>query len=124
MQYLTIVNRSSKTLSGTWDGRHYDIKPGKHEFPEAMAIKFQQQNPLMGSENPYTLQKQYLISIVEYNEDLSPLEQSGAIELWDRKLMPANKQNVEVVQADGLYSPHRDAAPALPLDGGSNFAKP
>ena len=27
MEMVTLVNRSSKTLSGTWDGRHYDLQP-------------------------------------------------------------------------------------------------
>lgn len=125
MTYVTLVNRSSKTLHGTWDGRHYDIAPGTHMFPETMAMKFREQNPLMGSEDPYTLQKKYLIGIVEMQDDCSPIEQSDKVEIWDRSKMAAHKQNVEVVHGEGLYSPARDGRANLPADAtGTTFTKP
>ena len=124
MNYVTLVNRSTKTLKGTWDGRHYDIAPGTHMFPEVQALKFKEQNPLMGSEDPYTLQKQYLMGIVELKDDCSPIEQSDKVEIWDRSKMSASKQNVEVVHGDGLYSQRRDGSAPLPVDGHSNFTKP
>lgn len=117
MQYLTIFNRSSKNLNGTWNGRQYTIAPGKHEYPEAQAIKFKEQNPVMGSEHPYTLDKEYLIAIVDYNEDCSPIEQSGAVERIDRSKVFGSAANVEVIQGDGLYAPQRDKAPLPPIVG-------
>lgn len=124
MNYVTVVNRSSKILKGTWDGRHYDIAPGSHMFPETMAMKFRDQNPIMGSEDPYTLQKQYLIGIIEMKDDCTPIEQSDKVEIWDRSKMSPQKQNVQVVHGEGLYSPQRDGKATLPLDGSSNFTKP
>ena len=109
MEYVVLVNRSSKSLKGTWDGRHYDIAPGKHEFPKAQAEKFKEQNPIMGSENPYTMVKQYLIGIEQNGDDCTPIEQSGAVELIDRKVT-GDADNVVVLKGHGRYS-QRDAAP-------------
>ena len=116
-QIFTLVNRTSKTLEGVWDGRHYDIAPGKHAFPEIQALKFKEQNPLMGSEDYRTGQKEYLIGIEELNDDCSPIEQSDEPELMKRQ----DKAAVQVVKGKaGLYATERHAS--LPLD--SNFVNP
>lgn len=121
MQFVTLVNRSSKTLRGTWDGKHFDITPGKHSFPEIQAIKFKEQNPIMGSEDPRTLMKQYLIGIEELGDDCTPVEQSDAITLEDlsKKIQSGE---LRVVKGNGLYNPNRDGAPPLPNE--SSFVKP
>lgn len=114
---FTLVNRTSKILTGVWDGRHYDLKPGKHAFPEIQALKFKDQNPLMGSEDVRTGQRDYLIGIEELNDDCSPIEQSNEIELQKRE----DKSTIKVVKGkSGLYAEERHAS--LPLD--SNFVKP
>jgi hypothetical protein len=117
MQYVTLVNRSSKNLKGTWDGRHYTIAPGQHQFPEIQALKFKEQNPIMGSEDPYTLQKEYLIGIVEHNDDISPTEQTDALERWNRSKLVGAKP-VEIVKGNGIYTPSLDQPNRLPSDGG------
>lgn len=116
-QYLTLVNRTSKNLQGTWNGRQYSIAPGKHEFPEHQALKFKEQNVVMGSENPYTLEKKYLIGIVEYKDDCSPIEQSAAVERIDRSQLPQGDQEYKVVPGNGLYRPTIDSAPLPALQG-------
>lgn len=116
-QYLTLVNRTTKDLNGTWNGRQYKIAPGKHEFPEHQALKFKEQNVVMGSENPYTLEKQYLIGIVEYRDDCTPIEQSNAVERIDRSLLPQSDTEFKIVPGNGLYAPGRDAAPLPSLQG-------
>jgi hypothetical protein len=107
MQLVTLVNRSSKTLKGVWDGRPYDIAPGKHSFPDIQASKFQEQNPIMGTEDPYTLQKQYLIGIIEHGDDCSPVEQSDHLTLQDisGKLKSGE---LRIVPGNGLYRPATD----------------
>lgn len=116
-KFVTLVNRSSQVLQGTWDGKHYDIAPGKHSFPEIQAQKFKDQNPLMGSEDPRTLQRTSLIGIVEHGDDVTPLEQSNSVERWDRKAVGGN---VEVIRGNGgLYSTEKHAT--LPFD--SSFVK-
>ena len=124
--FVTLVNRSSKPLNGTWDGRQHTIEPGQHQFPETQALKFKEQNPIMGSEDPYSLQKEYLIGIVEHNDDISPVEQTNSIERWNRSKLIGAKP-VEVVQGNGLYRPGGvDAENRLPSNNGplaTNFEK-
>lgn len=115
MEYVTLVNRSNKVLKGTWDGRHFDLKPGSHQFPEIQALKFKEQNPIMGSEDPYTLQKEYLIGIVEHGDDISPTEQTASIERWNRAKLVGAKP-VEIVRGNGLYNQALDAPNRLPGD--------
>lgn len=102
---VTLVNRSSKTLYGTWDGRSYPIAPGKHEFPDYKAAKFKDQNPVMGSEDVRTGHVDYLLGIVEEGDPIDPIEQNpDAIEKWNRKTL-GNARPTEVVAGDnGLYS--------------------
>lgn len=120
--FVTLVNRTSKPLQGLWDGKRYDIGPGKHEFPEYKAIKFKEQNPVMGSENPYTLEKLYLIGIIEHGDDVSPIEQSDAIERFDRSKVKTARP-VEVVPGEtGLYARYSPGFTELGGDG--NFSKP
>lgn len=121
-ELVTIVNRSTKTLTGTWNGRHYLLEGKKsYSFPRVIAEKFRNQNPVMGSEDPRTLQTDYLIAITEDGDDTTPIEQSGAVEKWDRKKLPKSAQNVDVVPGStGLFSA-RDVQANLPTD--SNFVK-
>lgn len=115
-EFVTLVNRTSTVLHGVWDGRHYDMNPGQHTFPEIQALKFKEQNPIMGSEDPYTLQKEYLIGIVEHKDDISPVEQTSNIERWNRSRLVGAKP-VEVVRGNGLYAPAVDGKSNLPTDG-------
>lgn len=120
-RFVTLVNRSSKTLKGVWDGRQYDLAPGKHSFPEFQAIKFKEQNPILGTEDPYSLQKDYLMGIVEFGDPIDPAEQSDQISLMDLR-EKIKSGEYKVVKASGLYSPARDGNAPLPMD--SNFVKP
>lgn len=121
MEFKTVVNRTSKTLVVTWDGKRTDIVPGKNSFPAIIADAAKRQNPVMGSEDPRTLTMRYLIGIEEDGDECFPIEQSGAPQRIDRdKLVGARP--VEVVPGDnGIYSV-RDIAQSLPLDAG--FVKP
>lgn len=121
MRYLTLFNRTSKVLEGVWDGRIHMIKPGRNEFPETLAYKFRDQHPLMGSQDPYSLEKEYLCAIEEEGDPLTPIEQSDSIELMDRSRLK-NALPVIVVQGEGLYRPRQDAPKSLPSS--TDFVKP
>lgn len=123
--FVTLVNRSSKILNGTWDGRHYDIAPGNHSFPELQALKFKDQNPLMGSEDPVTLDKTYLIGIVEHGDDTFPLEQASSITLQDLS-KKINSGELKVIAGNGLYSQAKDGSKPFNVGGAveSEFTKP
>lgn len=104
-QFLTIVNRTQKALEGTWDGRHYKIPPGRSQYPQIQAEKFKAQNPVMGSGSDDLDGLDYLIGIEEYNDPITPLEQSTSKELWNRASLGAAMQNVSIVDGkNGLFS--------------------
>lgn len=112
-QHFTIVNRTARILNGTWDGRQYELAPGEHTFPEIQARKFRDQNPIMGSEDPYSLRKKYLIGIKELGDDITPIEQSTSVELLDRSKMEGAPP-VVVIKGKGLFNPYTDTANRLP----------
>lgn len=116
MLYVTLINRTSKTLGGTWDGRSYELAPGKHSFPEAIAVKFKEQNPIKGTLDPYSGDREYLMGIVEYNDPTTPIEQSDAVELLDRSKMDTIAKQAVVIQtlAGRLYQSEKSAP--LPTD--------
>jgi len=105
LEIVTVVNRTSKMLKGTWNGRPYDIKPGESHFPRLEAIAFRYQNPIMGRGTPmedWNSKSEYLIGIKELGDDISPIEQSDAVQRWDMELV--NGRNVEIVRGRAPYS--------------------
>lgn len=121
MNYVTLVNRSSKTLEGKWDGRPYEIKPGENAFPELIALKLKEQNPILGTEDPRTGAKDYLCGIKELNDPITPVEQSDAIALSSETMAKIRSGELRIIKGNGLYSPRDDRSP-LPTVGG--FEKP
>jgi flagellar basal body rod protein FlgF len=116
MEYLTVVNRTSKNLFVTWDGRRTALAPGKNQLPAIVAEAAKRQNPIMGSEDPVTLSMRYLVGIEEQEDDCSPIEQTNAVQRIDRSKM-TNARPVEVVPGDnGIYSVRDVATTTLPLD--------
>lgn len=105
--YVTLVNRTSKPLFGCWNGKRYEIKPGPNQYPSHMAEKFRDQFPVMGSEDPYTLEKQYLLGIVELQEPIDPIEQTDSPTLQNiaEKLKSGEYR---LVRGEGQYRPVQD----------------
>lgn len=116
MQYVSLINRTSKPLIGTWNGMRHTIAPGKNSFPEAIAVKFKEQNPILGTLDPYSMDRDYLLGIEEYNDPIDPIEQSNAVELLDRKKMdPIAAKAVELKTSVGrLYSTEKSSP--LPVE--------
>lgn len=123
---VTLINRTSKNLKGTWDGRHYVLEPGKHSFPEIQAIKFRDQNPIMGTQDYYSGEMKYLIGIEEHGDPLTPVEQSDSLTLADITEKLATGE-YKIVRGNGLYNAN-DRVPGLPADRGQAvvgaFVKP
>jgi len=115
MEFLTVVNRTSRPLSCTWDGKQVVAQPGKSSQPATIARKLKYDNPIMGSDDPMTGQLQYLIGIEEEGDPTTPIEQSDEIELYNRKLQ---KNAVPIVivpgNTQGMYNIARSS---LPIDG-------
>lgn len=118
MLYVTLVNRSSKELIGTWNGKRTVIAPGKNSFPEIMAVKFKEQNPVMGTLDPYSMDRDYLCGIEEYNDPIDPIEQTNKVELFDRKKMdPIAAKATELKTSVGRLYKSEQTSP-LPADNG------
>lgn len=123
-ELVTLVNRTTKTLKGTWNGRQHNIEPGiKYQFTRQQAEKFRDQNPQMGTYNKYTGEMKYLIGIEENGDDCSPVEQTEAVSLEDLAGKIASGE-LRVVAGNGyLTAADRGAATPLPTDG-TGFMKP
>lgn len=65
---------------------------------------WKRQHPLMGSQDPESVDARdtdYLLGVEEWGDEISHLEQSDAIELIDRSLLPEDRQNIAVRQVAG-----------------------
>jgi hypothetical protein len=123
MELLTVVNRTTKPLEAIWDGKRYALPVGKSAHPAIVAEAAKRQNPVMGSEDPYTLTMQYLVGIEEHGDDCSPIEQSKDIERMNRRLLQNSKETEVVPGISGIYSV-RDVAASLPFDKMGKFTTP
>lgn len=101
-----------------WDGRRYPLEPhSKQAYPTLVAEAFKRQNPVMGSEDPYTGEIQYLVGVEEWGDPLSNLEQSQAITKLNRAAWVATDEVVKA-KPTGTY----EVRQSLPLD--SSFVTP
>lgn len=123
MEFLTVVNRTARPLSCTWDGRTYIIQPGKSQHPATVAQALKRANPIMGSDDPYTGVLQYLVGIEEESDPIDPIEQSNEIELFNRKaqknavpimIVPGNVGMFSVKQQDVRANLSPDTIPVKP----------
>ena len=122
-QMVTVVNRTSKTLKGTFNGRPYDIPPGESRFSKQEARFFRFQNPIMGRGTPmedWNSRAEYLIGIKELGDDCSPVEQTNAPQRWDTGLMSGNTW--EIVRGRSSYGTEA-RNPQTPDLKGSGFRK-
>lgn len=123
MRFVTAVNRTSKTLQGCWDGKHYEILPGKNAFDEQRARAARLQNPIKGSDDPLTGNLQYYVGVEEDGDDCSPVEFSQNIELYQSLRSKA----VPVMIVPGKAGMYAGEFAPLPPGGGvvdGGFAKP
>lgn len=119
-EIVTLLNRTSKEVVGMWDGKPHRIPAGKKvAIPRIAAEAIRRQNPVMGSEDPYTGDMDYLVSILEDGEPETPVEQSDRITRMNRTQI--GKNDVIVEGRNGLYSA-KDVHQSLPLNSG--FVKP
>ena len=90
-EFVTVVNRTSKPLKGTWNGRPYDIPAnGEVHLPKKVALAVRFQNPIMGRGTPmedWNVRSEYLIGIRECGDDCSPIEQTNAPQRWSTEML-------------------------------------
>ncbi len=121
--FVTVVNRTTKTLKGVWNGRHFDITPGKHGYPLIVAEAIKRQNPIMGSGNDWT-EALYLVGIEEFGDDVSPIEQSPAVERMNSAVLHGDKQMTPVMKPTGMYSRNEMRPIEVNSPVESSFEKP
>jgi len=83
---VTLINRTSKPLRAMFDGQRFVFKPGPNPGVPIVVVQFaKDQNPIMGTQDRYELEGSlYLVGVAEWGDNVSPIEQSDAIELLDR----------------------------------------
>jgi hypothetical protein len=80
---VILVNRIGEVLNFVADGQHYVLQPGEnYGFNEAQAPFAIRQNPLMGSEDYYTLDSQSLVGI-KGQTDCTPLSDEVLLAAMD-----------------------------------------
>lgn len=127
-EIVTVVNRTSKTLLGTYNGRQYDLPSGESQHMLKIARYFRYQNPIMGKGTPmedWNIRSEYLIGIKECGDDCSPIEQTNAPQRWSTRSV--NGPNTEIVSARGAAFSEVKSNSQLHGDmhgGGSGFVKP
>ena len=129
MQYAKIVNRTGRDLRGTWDGRTYELKAKTaYQYPMAVCQAIKRQNPIMGSEDPYTMTMDYLVGIEEEGDPLTELTDLEAfpneIEKWNRKKLVGAPETTVVTGKNGLFAHERNAQIAVDGQASSAFVKP
>lgn len=123
MRFVTAVNRTDRTLQGCWDGKHFNVPPGKNALDEQRARAVKMQNPIKGSDDPLTGNLDYYIGVEEDGDDCSPVAYNNQIELYSslrNKAVPV----MIVPGKAGMYA--QDLAP-LPAGGqvvDSGFTRP
>jgi hypothetical protein len=105
MEYVILVNRTSKALEATWDGKRYKLQPGDNPLPRAVAEAAKRQNPIKGT-GKAEWDMDYLVGIKEFGDPLTPVEQSSATELYDPNFLHAGKlaagYQVVIVPGNGM----------------------
>ncbi len=87
---ICLVNRTGENLKFTADGQHFQLAPGdNHGFVQPHGYFAMAQNPLMGSEDYYTLEFQSLVGIkgqtpCEPYSDEELLKAMEKVERFDR----------------------------------------
>lgn len=124
-EVVTVVNRSSRLVTGTRNGRQYDIPPypGRISVPRNVARAIRFQNPVMGLGTPnedWSSKSEYLVGIVEDDDPVDPKEQSTAPQRWDTYLV--NGPNTQFVRPRGGYEEVKQAPQVHSETGG--FVKP
>jgi len=84
MEYCKIINRSSKTVEGVFDGVRYFWAPNEEKMlPAHIAELCKRQNPVMGTEDFADINSaEYLLALP--SDDASPIEQTDKPERFDR----------------------------------------
>lgn len=123
---VTVVNRTSKPLKATWNGRPYDLPayPTKVSLPRIVALAARFQNPVMGKGTPmedWNIRSEYLVGIEEDGDPIDPIEQTDAPQRWDTEILSGDRVEVIRPRGGGMMEVRQPQAPIKETGG---FVKP
>ena len=101
-QTVTLVNRTIGVLTCKHDGRDYTIEPGENPgFPAEAVRHAKEQNPLMGSQDPYRPSHfESLVGVKGSKDPVTKIKQSKASELFDRSKMRGQARTATEILGD------------------------
>lgn len=91
-------------------------EPLRHTVEYSAAEAYVRQHPVMGTQDPLSVDARdtdYLLGVEAWGHDIDHLEQSDAIELIDRDLLPEDRRHVKAVDVRGK---RRDRSPGAIRD--------
>lgn len=128
--FVLVGNRTSKTLSVTFDGKSWPLPP----YPEVVAVPrpvaewAARQHRVNGTENPWNpVDVESLIYVKSAKGELkfgsdTPREQSDAIESLDRSMLPPDRQTVTELNFGVRVADRITLPPAQPPERGGSAA--
>lgn len=100
LDFVKVVNRSDDRIVGLFDGRRIIFQPHEEKMlPPHIAELCKRQNPIMGTEDVTDIvSSDHLLAIPEWGDEVTPANQSEAVELLDREsiVMDQQEQVVEL----------------------------
>lgn len=127
--FVHLGNRTSKSLTVTFDGKQWTLPPypAVVQAPMAVARAACRQFPLMGSEDPYNFDCTLIVYVREWMEHEpgmadTPIEQSDKIERIDRSMLPSHLQVVETLNFQRRPERSSERMPAAQVEGRSGSA--
>jgi hypothetical protein len=106
--FVEIGNRTSKTLSVTYDGKQWVLPPfpATVKVPRIVADVACRQHPRMGTEDPYNPHKfELLVYVKEWKQPDTAIEQTDKLERINRDLLPPDRRKTQLREMQ--YRPTR-----------------
>ena len=114
---VTLTNRTSKIVRAMFDGQRFVFKPGPNPGVPVVVVQYaKDQNPVMGTQDRYEYEgSQYLVGVEAWGDDVSPIEQSEALERLDRSSI--EDEGKFAVPGPKVKVRRSEAIHRLPADG-------
>lgn len=96
---VALVNRAPVDLDVTHDGQTKRLSPGVNYVPEVVVQYAKNQNPIMGSADPYNPHisgAYYLVGVEEWGDNVTPLTE----EEWQAHLEAPTRENAQTAFQD------------------------
>lgn len=99
LKHAVLVNRAPVSLSVRFDGQEKTLEPGENIVPEIVVEFAKNQNPVMGSQDPYNPHisgAQYLVGVKGTADNIEPLTD----EEWQAHLEAPTRTNSRIAFED------------------------